>query len=961
MAQVTGEKLQDESVPELKLNQPVSRTLRGRETHRFTVSLLAEEYLHVTVQQQGIDVVLAAIGNHQKEPLVIDRPNGAYGREGLSFIANYEQKVVLRINSLEPQANQGSYSIMVDVRRRSAPEDRKIMAAELEITRAEESRSKGLPKDLQRAIDEFQRALSLWRDLKDPYEQSVALYALALTYRFTTDYQKSVSASLEGLALMKEMGDSHLEAALLTGLGWGYVYLGDTEQAFDSFSRALTLRRLIGDKHGEALTLYGIGWFYALTDDNEKALEIFDLTLSLRRALKARTGEALTRVGIAKILHRLGKNDEAINHLTEAVKILRTSNFRNGLAEVLSSLGWVEHARGQHESAIYHFQEALELWQRLEDRSGEATTRYGIARVKAQLGRLSEAQEQMQVALEYVEAMRARGENQRLRTSYFSLVQDYYEFAIDLLMRLHAESPDQGYAKEAFRISERSRNRNLLDLLNEAKVDIRQGVDPALLQQERLLQQQFDEATEKKHTSLASKMPPEQGAVTAQEVSNLSAKLEEVQAQIRKASPHYALLTQARPVSANEVQQSLLDNDTMLLEYALGNERSYLWALTKDELLSYELPRREEIEALSREVYNLITARNVNLKGETVAQKRQRITRADAEYQVVARRLSDFLMRPVAHKLDKKRLVIISHGLLQVIPFAALPTPELPNSGSTWEPLLTRHEIISLPSASVLAMLRQRVARPQPLHTISIVADPVFAPTDERLSSSNAITPIGARTNQTGFDAEGKPVFVQYNERALPRLFSSRWEADRIASFVEKKESIVALDFAANRDFIASPEFAKSRFVHLATHTVINQEHAELSGIALSNFDSEGRLQDGFFRTHEIYRLRLLASMVVLSSCQSALGKEVKGEGLVGLTHAFMYAGVPRVVASLWTVSDNPTAQLMAQFYREMLKNDRMSPAAALRSAQLSMLKDKRWDSPYFWSGFVLQGEWLTN
>ena len=959
IAQSAGEKSQNEDLPELKLNQPVSKTLSAGETHRFKVSMLAGEYLHVTVQQQGIDVALTAISDDLKEPIFVDRPNGAYGREGLSFIANNEKQVVIGIKPLDPKANPGTYSITVDVRRPSVQQDRKMMAAEQEITRAENSRSKGTPRNLQRAIDEFQHALNLWREVKDRYEESVALYGLALTYRESTDYQKSVSTSLEGLSIIRQLGDPHVEAALLTALGWAYIYLGDAQQAFDNFSRALTLRHVNGDKHGEALTLYGIGWFYALTDKNEKALEVFDQTLSLRRELNARTGEALTRVGIAKVLHRLGKNNESVAHLTEAVQVLRDSKSTNGLAEALSIFGWVEYARKHYESAINYFHEALPLWQKLEDRTGEATTRYGIARAKTRLGNLSDAQQHMQVALAYIEAMRARGENQKLRTSYFSLVQDYYEFAIDLLMRLHAESPGQGYANEAFRVSERSRNRNLLDLLNEARVDIRQGVDPSLLERERLLQLQFDEAAEKKRTSLASKVPPEDGALIAQEVSNLSARLDEVQAQIRKVSPHYALLTQARPVSANDVQQSMLDNDTMLLEYALGSERSYLWALTKEELLSYELPRRAEIETRARDVYNLLTARNVNRKGETIAQKRERINRADAEYQDAARSLSEILVGPVAHKLDKKRLVIISHGLLQVIPFAALPTPGSVRSRSAWEPLLTEHEIISLPSVSVLAVLRQRIARAQPRHTISIVADPVFARNDERLPSSNPLSPIDAHTKQTGFVANRKPVFEEDTERALPRLFSTRWEAGRISSFVEKKESVVALDFAANRHFVTSPEFAESRFLHLATHTVINEEHLELSGIALSNFDSEGRRQDGFLRTYEIYRLRLLARLVVLSSCQSALGKEVKGEGLVGLTHAFMYAGVPRVVASLWTVSDNPTAQLMAQFYREMLKNGQMSPAAALRSAQLSMLKDKRWESPYFWSGFVLQGEWL--
>src|SRR5687768_12359003 len=358
MAQVAGEELQDKNIPELKLNQTVSRKLSGGETHRFKVGMLAGEYLHVTVQQEGIDVVLTAISDDLKDPIVVDRPNGAYGREGLSFIADNEKTVVIRLKSLDPKANPGNYSITVDLRRPSVQQDRRIMAAEHEITIAEDSRNKGTPRDLQRAIDGFQHALGLWRELKDRYEQSVALYGLALTYRFTTDYQKSVSTSLEGLSIIRQLGDPHLEASLLTALGYAYVYLGDTQQAFDNFSRALTLRRVTGDKHGEALTLYGIGWFYALTDKNEKALEVFDQTLSLRRELKARTQEALTRVGIAKVLHRLGNNRESINHLTEAIEILRGGNFKNGLAEALSILGWVQYTEKQYESAINHFQEA---------------------------------------------------------------------------------------------------------------------------------------------------------------------------------------------------------------------------------------------------------------------------------------------------------------------------------------------------------------------------------------------------------------------------------------------------------------------------------------------------------------------------------------------------------------------------------------------------------------------------
>ena len=317
------------------------------------------------------------------------------------------------------------------------------------------------------------------------------------------------------------------------------------------------------------------------------------------------------------------------------------------------------------------------------------------------------------------------------------------------------------------------------------------------------------------------------------------------------------------------------------------------------------------------------------------------------------------VLGPVFHKLNQKRLVIVSHALLQVVPFAALPLPGLPTPNASREALLVKHEIVNLPSASVLAVLRQRVPRAQPGRTLAIVADPVFSRRDERFTSlSNKKTREVAYANPVRISTAAQSAGGVSPEQSLPRLFNTRWEATKIASFVPQKESLIALDFSANKNFVATPEFAQARFLHFATHTVLNDEQLELSGIALSNFDAEGHKRDGFLRTSDIYRLRLLANLVVLSSCQSALGKEVKGEGLVGLTHGFMYAGAPRVVASLWTVSDNPTAQLMAQFYGGMLGRERMSPAAALRGAQLSMLKDKRWRAPYFWSGFVLQGEW---
>jgi CHAT domain-containing protein len=191
----------------------------------------------------------------------------------------------------------------------------------------------------------------------------------------------------------------------------------------------------------------------------------------------------------------------------------------------------------------------------------------------------------------------------------------------------------------------------------------------------------------------------------------------------------------------------------------------------------------------------------------------------------------------------------------------------------------------------------------------------------------------------------------------LRRLRFSRREADEIARLAASESRLEAVDFEANRKLAMSTEIGQYRVVHFATHGLINNQHSELSGIVLSLIDEQGKPQNGFLRLYDLYNLKLSADLVVLSACQTALGKEIKGEGLVGLTRGFMYAGAPRVIASLWQIDDRASAEFMKRFYQGMLVQ-KLRPAAALRAAQISMQKDKRWNAPHYWAAFTLQGEW---
>ena len=192
----------------------------------------------------------------------------------------------------------------------------------------------------------------------------------------------------------------------------------------------------------------------------------------------------------------------------------------------------------------------------------------------------------------------------------------------------------------------------------------------------------------------------------------------------------------------------------------------------------------------------------------------------------------------------------------------------------------------------------------------------------------------------------------------LPRLRYSRDEAQAILALTRRSERLEALDFQASRATAGSDRLRDYRIVHMAAHGFVNSEHPELSGIALSMVDPRGQPVDGFLRLHHIYNLKLPVDLVVLSACQTALGAEVKGEGLMSLTRGFMHAGASAVAASLWKVDDQATSELMKLFYQEMLGPSHRSPAAALRAAQMAMWKQPRWHSPYYWAAFTLQGDW---
>jgi CHAT domain-containing protein/tetratricopeptide (TPR) repeat protein len=820
----------------------------------------------------------------------------------------------------------------------------------------------------EKAVAELSEAIGLYRAIGNKTGEGLCLTALGLSHSLNRNEEQAIRMHREAIDIFHGVGDRQSEAIATVGLGQAYENLMEYPTAVDNYQKALRLFQDQGTLDFAATTMLNIARGYRLGGDLNQALAYYEKCLKLSRAARKVRTEANALNDLAVLYAAQGNREKTIQQYRKILRFYASISDRRRQAMGWNNLGDSYFRFGEKQEALRSYKRALPLSEQSGDKGVEISSLYNIARTQRDLGALEPGLASIEKSIKIIEDLRTNVANQHFRISYFSGVRKHYDLCIDILMQLDRERPGQGFKAAGLLTSEKARARSLVDTLTELRADIRPGASPELLARERYLSGLLRaQALYQMDRSISGADSAETEEV-ARHVNQLRTEYQEIDSQVKDQSARFPGPGQSPPLSLDQIQAQLHDSDTILLEYALGDERSYLWAVTANSLHSYELPARSILEDAGREIYKLLTARQ-EVSERSAENYQTNVEESDRAFYEKAQNLSRLLLGQVADQLGTKRIVIVTEGILQYIPFDALPAPQAkivgPIAGNTSPasaedpPLLATNEIVTLPSMSTLAAIRQQRPKAGASDKIVVVfADPVFNGQDERLHNRTAGSNIASsELNQNSNQLALRSLAGLVRNGGPRRLLHASEEADAILAVTPWGTSVVARDFHANRETAMKPFVGAYQIVHFATHGFFNSEHPELSGIVLSMVKPDGSTINGFMPLQDIYKLNLSAQLVVLSACDTALGKDVKGEGLVSLTRGFIYAGSKSVVTSLWKVDDRATAELMKNFYAAMLQ-DGMTPAAALRSAKRKIREEKAWSAPFFWAGFVLQGEY---
>ena len=726
--------------------------------------------------------------------------------------------------------------------------------------------------------------------------------------------------------LVEKEAEPYLGGKVAMSLGDVYEAYGLLDTSVAYYREALTLYRDVArDKRAVIDAANQVGRLQARLRDFDGAKKQVEEALAIALDIGNNLNIGLCHEVLGRVWLEAGSYESARTELLTAISYLSNSTNPRPLARAQSYLGQTEYLLGNLTAASQAYQKALTFFESKVDYTNEAALRYGLGKLALRQHRFDEAEKQLRRSIELTKQLRENASSKDLRSSFLASVHGRYEAYVELLMTRFASTGNRDFERQAFEANESGRALALLDSLRSQQKEIRRASDPMLLIEEEKLQKREQQLLDSLAEQVSRGASEQDRQKINAELTDVRSRYETLQARLN-TNAKFTNLLWPEP-DYQKVKDQLIDSNTTLLEYSLGDANSYAWIITQNGLTSRKLEHKNSIE---RAVNQLLT----------LLQKPLIDSGDDVRLQNAINDVSRLVLEPVSDQLHTSRLIVIADGCLQRVPFQVLKA-----FSTATEPLVAQFEIVDAPSAAALASVRQeRMHRQSGTKMVVGFGDAIFA------ADSSKPTPTDTQATR-GSESRNLP--------SLPMLFNAKRELRAIEELTGD-DSAFYTEYAATRDNFLNVNFNQFRIVHVVTHGILNDVEPQLSGLYLTRVDSNNRPLAGFIGLTDIFKMNTSVDLVVLSACQTALGKELRGEGLIGLTRGFMYAGAASVVATLWQVDDAASAELMKYFYTYLL-HDGMTPPAALRAAQNKIRSQPKWKSPYYWAGFTIQGDYDLN
>ncbi|GAB4365718.1 MAG: hypothetical protein Kow0042_05110 [Calditrichia bacterium] len=786
--------------------------------------------------------------------------------------------------------------------------------------------------DYQRALQTGNKLFEVAVQSRDLEMMAHALSKIGQIYYFVGSYRKALDFYNRALKIAKELGDVSNEAGILNDLGVCYAFLGNYEKGLEYLKLSLNLFRKTGNYRREVLTLYNIGLAYKDQGNRGRALEYFDRANQLAREKELIELTRYMTMGSAEVYFEEKNYLQAAENFEKALDMAIQVEDAAMEGYLLRNLGSVKQELGRYEEAIPYHQRALAIGREWNDKQIVWEAYSGLGTCYNQLGNRKEAIRHLNQAIAIFDSIRQDLDIQSLNESF---LQDKYEVYPLLLQLLAAE----GDFEEAFTVAEKYKAKILLQILSQGQFLFTELLPDSIIIQMRKIRYQLD----KYHAQLSeeSAKPHPDKKLTLeldQKITELEIQKGEVIDWIKRNQSAYYHMTSSRTVSLAEVQQQVLEANQVAMEYIVGPEKTSVFIISPDTLGYFEIPiSREELGKLLGKISPIFQSRE-----EDNSPAESRLWNAElADFSLPAsHQFYQVLIEPFVSMLSRyENLLIVPDDFLGYLPFEMLvsDTTQMTHryDFSRAQYLLHQFNISYTSSLSVLASARQ-LERSEATEGLLAFGNPDFSTLKEEADSLKT-SPIAS--------------VQRLNLQPLLHAEEEVRSIDRTLNLRRKK--IFTRAQATEEQFkIRAPQY---RLLHIATHFLSNDQQPLYSKIVFSLPPNSN--EDGFLQTYEIFNLRLQADLVVLSACNTALGKLSKGEGLIGLTRAFLYAGVPSQLVSLWSVEDESTSRIMESFYNYLKKG--YAKDEALRRAKLDYIQsapETRKD-PFYWAPFILVGD----